>query len=144
MTDNQTEHQDQTVFKGESEEGNEGTQNAPQAESKKSSTGMEENVAGLLCYLAGIITGIIFLVIEKENRFVRFHAMQSSITFGALFVLSIVLSFIPIIGWLIGLLITPLGFILWIVLMIKAYQGKWFKLPIVGNMSEKQLDKMEG
>ena len=65
-------------------------------EEAKTSTGMNQNVAGLLCYLAGWITGLIFFLIEKENRFVRFHAMQSIITFGSLTVLFMVLGFIPI------------------------------------------------
>lgn len=105
----------------------------------KTSTGLEANVAGLLCYVFGAITGIIFLILEKENRFVRFHAFQSTITFIALVVLNFVLTAIPIIGWLIGLLIAPLGFILWIVLMVKAYQGNWFNLPVIGEIAEKRI-----
>ncbi len=56
-----------------------------------STTSLEPNVAGLLCYLAAWITGLIFILIEKENKFVRFHAMQSIVTFGAIFVVCIVL-----------------------------------------------------
>ena len=74
-----------------------------QNDTGKTSTGMQPNVAGLLCYLVGFVTGIVFLIIEKENKFVRFHAMQSIIVFGGLFVLQIILSFIPFIGWIIGL-----------------------------------------
>ncbi|WP_084710725.1 DUF4870 domain-containing protein [Ornithinibacillus californiensis] len=110
--------------------------------SNKTSSGMDENLAGLLSYLVGFVTGIIFLLIEKESRFVRFHALQSIFVFVALFVLNIVLSFIPFIGWAISLIIAPLSFVLWIVLMIQAYQGKLFKLPIIGDMVEKQLEKM--
>lgn len=108
----------------------------------KTTTGIQANVAALLCYLAGFITGIIFLLIEKENRFVRFHAMQSIVTFGALFVLSIVVSFIPIIGAVFGALIGLTNLILWIVLMIKAYQGEKFKLPIVGDIAEKNIERV--
>jgi len=109
----------------------------------KTSSGMDENLAGLLCYLAGFVTGIIFLVIEKNSKFVRFHAMQSIIVFGGLVVVNIVLGYIPIIGWAIGLLVAPLTFILWIVLMIKAYQGQTFKLPIVGDIAEKQVEQFK-
>ena len=67
------------------------------SESKgKTSTGMEQNLAGLLCYVLGWITGIIFLLLEKDNRFVRFHAIQSIVVFGAFTVLEIILSFIPV------------------------------------------------
>jgi uncharacterized membrane protein len=100
---------------------------------EKSSTGLDENVAGLLCYLLGFITGIVFLVVEKESHFVKFHAMQSTITFLSLFVISLVLGFIPIIA----LLVYPiwiLSLILWLLLMIKALQGKRYSLPIVGKM----------
>lgn len=103
----------------------------------KTSTGLQANVAGLLSYLLGIITGIIFYLIEKDNKFVRFHAMQSIVVFGILFVLSMVLSFIPVIGWALLPIIWLVSLILWIVLMIKAYQGEYFKLPIAGDIAEK-------
>lgn len=110
------------------------------SESKdKTSTGLEQNVAGLLCYVLGWVTGIIFLILEKENQFVRFHAVQSIVVFGALTVVSIILSFIPVIGWILGYLIGILGFILWIVLMFKAYKGEKYKLLWAGDFAEKQL-----
>jgi len=108
-----------------------------------STTSLEPNVAGLLCYLATWVTGLIFILIEKENKFVRFHAMQSIVTFGAIFVAYIVLmglGFIPAIGLLFDILswiMLVLAFVLWIVLMIKAYQGERFKLPIAGDIAEK-------
>jgi uncharacterized membrane protein len=104
----------------------------------KTSTGMQPNLAALLSYLVGFITGIIFYIIEKENKFVRFHAMQSIITFGALFVLQMVFAFIPIIGWILMPIVSIVSLILWILLMIKAYQGESFKLPIAGDIAEKQ------
>jgi len=104
----------------------------------KTSTGMQPNLAALLSYLAGFITGVIFYIIEKENKFVRFHAMQSIITFGALFILQMVLAFIPIIGWILMPIVSIVSLILWILLMIKAYQGESFKLPIAGDMAQKQ------
>jgi len=107
----------------------------------KSSTGLEQNIAGLLCYLAAWITGIIFLVIEKENKFVRFHAWQSIIVFGAITILSIVLGFIPIIGAIINWILSILAFILWIILMYKAYKGEMYKLPVAGQIAETQANK---
>ncbi len=108
---------------------------------EKTSLGMEENIEGALCYVLGWVTGIVFYLLEKENKFVRFHAMQSILTFLPLTVIYWIfgwlLWWIPFIGWAISVLIGLLMFILWIVLMIKAYQGEKFKLPIVGDMAEK-------
>ena len=106
---------------------------------EKTSTGLEENVAGLLCYVLGWITGIVFLLIEKENKFVRFHAMQSIVVFGALTVISLILTWIPFVGWIIGVIISILGVVLWILLMVKAYQGERYKVPWAGNMAEKWI-----
>ena len=106
-------------------------------EQKRSSTGLEENVAGFLCYLLGFVTGIVFLVVEKKSSFVKFHAMQSTITFLSLFVISFILGFIPVIG----LLVYPiwiLSLILWLILMVKALQGERYSLPIVGKMAERK------
>lgn len=138
MSEHQEEENKQTVYK---EEG--ATEEKTEGQNNKSSTGLDVHLAGLLCYLVGFITGIVFLVIEKENRFIRFHAMQSIITFAVLFVLNFVLTAVPVIGWLIGIIIAPLTLVLWIILMVKAYQGTMFKLPIVGDIAEKQLNKMD-
>ncbi len=100
------------------------------------------NLMGALTYLLGFVTGIIFLLLEKKDKFVRFHAMQSTIVFGGIFAANIVLGFIPILGWMVGLLLSLASFILWIVLMWKAFQGETYKLPYVGEMAEKQLAKM--
>ncbi|MSQ55390.1 MAG: DUF4870 domain-containing protein [Betaproteobacteria bacterium] len=108
-------------------------------EGGKTSSGMDQNLAGLLCYLAGWITGLVFFLIEKENKYVRFHAMQSIITFGGLAVLFMVLGFIPILGWMLIPVVALLHLVLWILLMVKAYQGQMFKLPIIGEMAEKQI-----
>lgn len=104
----------------------------------KSSTGLRSNVGGLLCYLLGFITGIIFFLIEKQDKFVRFHAMQSIIVFGAFFVINWVLAFIPVVNLFITPLISLISLILWILLMIKAYQGEKFKLPVAGDIAERQ------
>jgi len=110
-----------------------------QIDQGKCSNGLQANVAALLSYLVGPITGIIFYVIEKDNKFVRFHAMQSIITFGFLFVLNVILTVIPGIGWMLMPIVGIIALILWIVLMLKAYQGENFKLPIVGDIAEKQI-----
>ncbi|MEW6423829.1 MAG: DUF4870 domain-containing protein [Bacillota bacterium] len=107
----------------------------------KSSLGLEENIAGLLCYLLGFITGFVFLVLEKESSFVKFHALQSTIAFGGLFIVSLVLGFIPFLGWLIDLLISLFSLVLWIICMVKAYQGEMFKLPVAGEIAAKQAQQ---
>ena len=103
-------------------------------EKGRSSTGLDENVAGFFCYLFGFITGIVFLVVEKESRFVKFHAMQSTITSLILFVILLIIGWVPILGTLVWIL----SLILWVVLMIKALQGKRYSLPIVGRMAEEK------
>ncbi len=110
---------------------------------EKTSTGLDENVAGLLCYVLGWVSGIVFLVIEPENKFVRFNAMQSIVTFGSITVISIVLSIlglIPFIGRFFGILgyiVGLIAFVLWIVLIVMAAQGKKYRLPWAGNLAEK-------
>lgn len=94
------------------------------------------NVAGLLCYLAGWITGIIFFVIEKKNVQVRFHAAQSIVLFGFLFIVGLLLGWIPIFGDIIKVILGITGFILWIVLMVKAYNGESYKVFIAGDIAE--------
>jgi uncharacterized membrane protein len=104
---------------------------------EESSTGLDEDVAGFLCYLLGFMTGIVFLAVEKKSSFVKFHARQSTITFLGLFVISIILGWIPIIG----LLVYPiwiLGLILWLILMVKALRGERYLLPIVGKMAQEK------
>jgi uncharacterized membrane protein len=102
----------------------------------KTSSGLDENVAGLLCYVGLWVSGLIFLLLEPKNRFVRFHAAQSIIVFGFLILVGIVLGWIPVIGWIIWPLAGTLIFVLWIVLMIRAYQGIFYKLPLAGDLAE--------
>jgi len=80
----------------------------------------------------------VFLVVEKDNAFVRFHAMQSTIVFVGIWVVSIVMWQVPLIGWLINLMLMPVTLILWIVLMVKAYQKEKFKLPVIGDIAEEK------
>lgn len=102
---------------------------------KKTVTGLPENTEAALTYLVGWITGLIFLLVEKDNKKIRFHAMQSIVTFGA----CTLISMIPIIGWMLSPLVWLVAFILWLVLIVKAYQGEKFKLPVVGDFAEKQV-----
>jgi uncharacterized membrane protein len=106
-------------------------------------TGLEPNIAGLLCYVLGWISGIVFLVLERKDKFVRFHALQSIIVFGAFGVVGFILGMLSWIPWVgivftvIGSLVGIFGFILWIVLMLKAYQGQKPKMPIAGDIAER-------
>ena len=99
----------------------------------KTSTGMQPNIEALLSYALGFITGLIFYLVEKENKFVRFHAMQSMVVFGALFVAGFIIMLIP----LVNLIFLLAEFVLWIVLMVSAYQGEKLKLPVAGDIAEK-------
>jgi uncharacterized membrane protein len=111
---------------------------------EKSSTGLTPNMAGLVCYLFGWITGLIFIFMEKESKFVRFHAVQSIIVFGALTVVEIILWiiwFIPFLGWILGTIFWIGTVIIWVFLMYKAYQGEKFKMPIAGDIAEKQANQ---
>jgi uncharacterized membrane protein len=105
-------------------------------ETKKTSTGLDENVAAVLCYVVWWITGIIFLLLE-ENKVVRFHAMQSIIVFGAVTVVAAILGFGPLFFPYFGWIVWGIGIALWIVLMVKAYQGGKYKLPVAGDLAEK-------
>lgn len=106
-----------------------------------------EKLKGAIAYFLGPVTGIVLLLVEKKNAFVRFHAMQSTILFGALLLFNIVLGIIPVLGWFIALIISPIlsiiSFVLWIYLMWKAYSGEKYKLPYIGDLSEKQLAKIK-
>jgi uncharacterized membrane protein len=113
-------------------------------------SGLSENVAGLLCYVVGWITGLVFFLIDKRP-YVRFHAAQSIVVFGGLHILRIVLGMLFgaswlfgggigwasfSLGWLLFSLVGLVALVLWIVLMLKAYQGERFKVPIAGDLAE--------
>lgn len=113
--------------------------------------GLDDNVASLLCYLAGWITGLIFLVLQpyNQNKTIRFHAFQSIFVCIGLVAVYIALGIVAgvlgmissMLGGLIGLAIPLVGlasFGLWVYLMVAAYQGKKFKVPIIGDLAEKQ------
>ena len=107
--------------------------------------GLTDNVAGALAYVT-LIPAIVFLVLEpyNKNRFIRFHSFQCiffAVAWTALWVVLNIIAHISLLGWL-TILIWPLiglaGFVIWIVLVLKAYQGRMFKLPVIGDMAEKQ------
>jgi uncharacterized membrane protein len=131
-------------------------QNPPPVQTGKSSTGLDENVAALLSYIATWLSGLVFFLIEKESRFVRFHAMQAILLGAAGLVIGFVLYFLwffgwvifasisDVLGWLVGLVLGLLIFVFWVAFLIgfvmcliKAYQKQYFKLPVLGNMAEK-------
>src|SRR5215213_3850304 len=131
-------------------------QTTPSGVMAKSSTGLDENVAALLSYVATWISGLVFFVIEKDSRLVRFHAMQSlilSVVFFvgmiALWIAWVVIALIAgqisgalgtLVGIVVFLIILVFGlacFVGWIMGMIKAFQGQYFKLPVIGNFAEK-------
>jgi uncharacterized membrane protein len=114
----------------------------------KATFGLDENVASAACYVLGWLTGIIFFLVEKENKTVRFHAMQSILTFLPLTVIIWILSalFMGVammggwgIWWIIITLIEIVMLILWLFLMYKAYLGEKFLVPIVGPIAESQI-----
>lgn len=103
----------------------------------KTSMGMEENIAGLLCYVFGWVSGVVFLIAEKNSRFVKFHAWQSILFNIALIVIGTVIGMIPIIRML-SFVVWIGGAILWVILLMKAYKGERYKLPFIGDIAEKQ------
>jgi uncharacterized membrane protein len=129
--------------------------------SVKSSTGLDANIAALLAYLLGFLGGLIFFFMEKSSRFVKFHAMQSilfQVLIAVFVIFAIIVSVIlGVLGAAMngGIIITILGglftlvlvvvclalFIGFVMLLIKAFQGQMFKLPIIGNMAEKFASK---
>ena len=131
-------------------------QNPPPVQTAKSSTGLDENIAALLAYIATWITGLIFFLIEKESRFVRFHAMQAILLGASAFVVGIalwivwavlliivvqisdVLAMLVNLGLILLMVLFYLAFFIGLILcLIKAYQKQYFKLPILGNFAEK-------
>ncbi len=122
---------------------------APVASTTSSAAGLADNVAGALAYVT-IIPAIVFLILEPFNkkRFVRFHAFQClffAIAWTALWIILAFIGHIPFLGWatvLLWPLISLAGLIIWVILVVKAYQNQMFKLPVIGDMAEKQAAAM--
>jgi len=108
----------------------------------ETSLGTTQNVAGLLTYILGWVTGIVFLLIEKDNSFVRFHAMQSIVIFVPLTIASFVVGFLPFVGGLLGVIVQLATLIIWLFMMYQAFQGKRYKFPYAGDYAETQLKNM--
>lgn len=114
-----------------------------------SNTGLADNVAGALAYVT-IIPAIVFLILEPFNkkRFVRFHAFQClffAVAWTALWIVLAFIGHIPFLGWatvLLWPLISLAGLVIWVVLLLKAYQNQMFKLPVIGDLAEKQAAAM--
>jgi uncharacterized membrane protein len=113
--------------------------------SAPSAGGLTDNVAGALAYVT-IIPAIVFLVVEPFNkkRFIRFHAFQClffAVAWTVLWIGLSIIAHLPFLGWatvLIWPLISLVGFVIWLILVLKAYQGQMFKLPVIGDMAEQQ------
>lgn len=125
---------------------------APTPALGKSSTGLDANIAALLAYLLGGIGGLVFYLIEKESRFVRFHAMQSLllnigvvVVFIALMIVNVVLAFVSgTLAFLFSLLwfvVVLGGLALAVICMVKAFQGSEFRIPVIGDMAAKIANK---
>lgn len=111
------------------------------------STG-DEKLRGVLAYFLGPVTGIVLLLVEKKNAFIRFHAMQSTIFLGSYLLLTqFVFNIVPVVGPILSFFFSPvislIVFLLWIFLMWKAYSGEKYKLPYIGDLAEKQLEKIK-
>ena len=114
---------------------------------EETSSGLKENMAGLLCYVLGafsVITGLFFFLTEKKNKFVRFHSLQaiffSVVWLILLAAISGVFSFVPVLFKIFLSLINLAGVIFWVLLMVKAYQGEYFLLPVLGKMAMDNSD----
>ena len=107
----------------------------------KTALGLDRNVSALLAYVLGWVSGLAVILIEKEDEYVRFHAMQSILTFGALTLLSVVLGTMFMFMAMMGSLINIAAIALWILLMVKAYQGEKYMLPVIGEIAEQWAKK---
>lgn len=101
---------------------------------ERTSFGLDENTESALAYVLGFITGVFFLLMEDENRTVRFHAMQSVLLFFSLVIVIVVMSVIPFLTLFVSV-VQLIGILLWLLLIIRAYQGRMLRLPFVGTMA---------
>jgi uncharacterized membrane protein len=105
----------------------------------RSTTGLDPNVAAVLAYAFGWLSGLALWLIERESRYVRFHAIQSTLFFGALALLSLIFAkVIPAASFVGGFVIWPLFFVLWIVFMFKAWKGERFMIPVIGPWADER------
>ena len=104
-----------------------------------SSTGLNSNLAAVLAYLFGCISGIVLLAVERQDRYVRFHALQSTLLFLGVLAVALVLSSLPLVGWFLNVIFSVAVGIVWLVLMFKAFTGQRYKLPYVGEIADRQI-----
>ena len=115
--------------------------------SKKNVFGLDDNLTAVLCYVLGWVSGIFFLICEKDNKVVRFHALQSVVWFGLLSAVQLVLSIlsgIPLLGLIFGLatsIIVTIIMLSGILLIVMAATGRTFKMPIIGDIAWEQVHK---
>ncbi len=109
---------------------------------ERTGMGMKARTAGVLCYLFAWVSGLIFFLIEKQSRFVRFHAMQSILFFGSLSILQGIFSYVPFYG-AIGGALGLVMFIGWIFMMVKAGHGQYYKLPLFGDLADRLIDQIK-
>lgn len=105
------------------------------SEVKMSSTGLPINLAAMLCYLFGFWGGIAFILLEKDSPFVKFHALQSIFAFVGLAVVGFLSPIVPFFGVLVSAACSLAAFLVWLVMLVKSFQGEEFKLPIVGALA---------
>jgi uncharacterized membrane protein len=98
--------------------------------------GLSDNAAGAIAYIT-IIPAIIFLLMEpyRSRPFVRFHSAQCLVLFGFDVAAHIVLHFIPVLGWMIGVIVALVVFIFWLIALIQASQGKMYRIPVLGDLA---------
>lgn len=106
---------------------------------RRGGTGLPPNLAATLAYAFGAVSGIAMLMIERDDKFVRFHAWQSTLTFVAALLASLLVASFPVVGGLLNAILTIGVVALWILLMVKAFSGERFKLPYVGEIAEQQI-----
>lgn len=122
-------------------------------ETANSSTGLDSNLAGALTYVLGFVTGVVFLLVEREDAYVRWHAAQSIAVFGGLVVLNVALTAVGVVfgialdgvlGALFGLLLTLVGLALglaslvaWVGLTVTAYQGRTVRVPVFAGLADR-------
>ncbi len=112
-------------------------------EEKKTQLGFTENTEAALCYALTWLSGIVFLVLEKESLKVRFHAIQAIIAFVAIGAIGLIAGVIPVVGPVLNVLVGIGAFILWIYLIVKTYNGEKVVLPVAGEIAEKMAKKTE-
>ena len=104
-------------------------------ENKKSTSGVPQGIAGVICYFIPLVGGLVFLFLEKENKLVRFHAVQSILLWIVFILVLAIFNWIPIIGWLIDIAVV----VLWLFIMYQALMEREFMLPAIGGIAKRQV-----